>query len=211
MKADFIEREYFELLLDVMREENALAVRVSLATGLRIGDVLALKPSNIGADGAISTICAKTGKPFNGKIPEKLAHRLLTGASEKWLFPSPQNREAHRTRQAVWSDIKKSARKCGISANITPHSARKVYAVETFHKKGLNDVQERLGHDRVETSLIYAFADIVTGKTEHRSIAERLPHEKAEAFASAFLAELGGSEQLFASIKRAIKKAEVQI
>ena len=208
IKADFIEREHFSLLLELMRPDNALALRVALVTGLRIGDVLALTPECLGSDNIVRTICAKTDKPFEGRVPSHIAIELWQNANDFWLFPSPTDRERHKTRQAVWADLKKAVKKCGVRLNVTPHSARKIYAVETFHRKGLDAVQERLGHDRIETSMLYAFADFVTNGVEHRSTdAERLPDEKAATFVAAFVDELGGREQVFAAAVRAMKKA----
>ena len=145
-----------------MYQGNADAVRVSLITGLRIGDVLALTRDQIGADGTVQTVCKKTKKPFTGTIPKKLAARLRHGASAAgWVFPSPVPRchDKHRTRQAVWRDVKRAAKICAVPRNVSPHSARKIYAVEKFKKEGLEEAQNSLQHDRLTTTLIYAFSD----------------------------------------------------
>ena len=145
-----------------MVAENANAVRVSLITGLRIGDVLALKQENVDQSGAVHTVCAKTGKAFDGAIPSGFAQELKRRAgSSVWLFPSPSPRRSGkpRTRQAVWRDIKRAAKICAVPRNVTPHTARKVYAVDEFKKKGLEAAQASLQHDRLGTTLIYAFSD----------------------------------------------------
>ena len=170
VKSEYINPEQFKLILDLMQPENAAAVRVCLITGLRIGDVLALKRENVGADGTIHTICKKTGKPFVGEIPVKLARALLlnAGGEAGWLFPSPSPRRWNepRTRQAVWSDIKRAAKICAVPRNVTPHSARKIYAVGKFHKDGLEAAQISLQHDRLATTLIYAFSDQLAAESK---------------------------------------------
>lgn len=147
-----------------MQTDNANAVRVCLVTGLRIGDVLALRRANLGADGKIRTTCAKTGKTYEGEIAAGLAREILRRAgSSDFVFPSPKQgcEGKHRTRQAVWRDIKQAAKRCATPRNVTPHSARKIYAVDKFRKEGLPAAQEALQHDRLEVTLLYAFSDIL--------------------------------------------------
>lgn len=164
MKSDYIKPEQMEFMLRLMARDNANAIRISIHTGLRIGDVLRLKRSDVGADGTITTVCQKTNKNFVGKIPMQLLRVIMNcNADSEWLFPSPDSRRRGkpRTRQAVWHDIKKAAKTCAVNRNVTPHSARKVYAVDKFRQSGLEEAQRALQHDNLETTLIYAFADIL--------------------------------------------------
>ena len=66
-----------------------------------------------------------------------------------------------RTRSAVWKDIKKAAKVLKLGGNIGCHSARKTYAVELFHNEGLPEVQKELQHDRADTTMLYAFSDML--------------------------------------------------
>lgn len=169
VKSEYINPEQFKFILDLMQKDNANAVRVCLITGLRIGDVLALKRENLSSDGTIYTICDKTDKPFVGEIPIKLAREILWRAGEsEFLFPSPspRSRGKPRTRQAVWRDIKRAAKICAVPRNVTPHSARKIYAVDKFHKEGLQAAQISLQHDRLETTLLYAYSDQIAAESK---------------------------------------------
>ena len=47
MRAEWAPKETLELLLTAMMPANRLAIRASMATGLRIGDVLAFKTSEV--------------------------------------------------------------------------------------------------------------------------------------------------------------------
>lgn len=174
VKSDFIDPDKFKFILDLMRPDNANAVRVCLYTGLRINDVLTLKKTDLSQDGTVRTVCSKTKKPFEGKIPVKLAADILhrSAKSSAWLFPSPKSSRLHRTRQTVWANVKRAARICAVPRNVTPHSARKIYAVEKFRKFGLEEAQEALQHDRESTTLIYAFSDILSKKLEEAKMAE---------------------------------------
>lgn len=207
MRSDYVEKEALFLLFGAMTRENALAVRVSLLTGLRIGDVLALKPCNLADDGTITTVCQKTRKPFYGKIDEKTRKELKRNANDKWLFPSPRDGNSHRTRQAVWRNIKNAVVRCGVRRNVTPHTARKVYAVETFRKKGLNAVQEDLQHDRVTTSTLYAFADLITAEAKRNESESNA--NAAAAFCRGLILALGGEAAVFAAASRALKESEI--
>lgn len=172
MKSDYINADGFKIMLDLMERDNANAVRVSLSTGLRIGDVLALRRENVAPGGELHTICDKTGKPFSGKISKALASEILQRAGERseWVFPSPSPRRVGkpRTRQAVWRDLKKAAKLCATPRNISPHTARKIYAVDQFRKNGLEATKEALQHDRTNTTLIYAFSDVLTNESAAR-------------------------------------------
>jgi integrase len=203
MRADFIEREFLRLILDVMQRDNALAVRVSLETGLRIGDVLALTEDKLSPGGALETVCQKTGKPFSGQVSERTAADLRANACGGWLFPSPRNVSKHKSRQAVWKDIKNAARKCGVKVNVTPHTARKVHGVETFRKKGLNEVQRELQHDRIQTSLLYAFADALTGE-RHQKPPQAADSHAAEEFLAELIKNLGGACAVYDAIMAAL-------
>lgn len=145
-----------------MQYENALALRLSLETGLRIGDCLSLTPKQLQGQ-TISYTAQKTGKKGKKKITADLAKRLQKISSKKFIFEG-RNGNKPRTRQAVWKDVKKASAIAKIEGNFSPHSARKTYAVEEFHAKGFNEVQKELQHDRAETTMLYAYSDILFRK-----------------------------------------------
>ncbi len=148
-----------------MNYENALAIRLSLETGMRIGDAVALPKSAL--NGRVLTFKAqKTGKIGKALLSADLARRLSTIATDRWLFAGRDARK-HRTRQAVYKDLRNVAKEYGLVEHVSPHSARKTHAVGIYRSDGLKACQERLQHDREATTLIYALADKIT--------AERLP------------------------------------
>jgi integrase len=74
----------------------------------------------------------------------------------------------------VWARIKKSAERSGInSEGISPHSMRKVFAVELYREKGFKAVQEALQHSNAATTEIYSFADWETGKGGEEPLLKR--------------------------------------
>ena len=58
--------------------------------------------------------------------------------------------------------MKKAADVMGVELNAAPHSARKTYAVEVFQDRGLDAAQKELQHDRLSTTMLYAFSDILS-------------------------------------------------
>lgn len=162
MKTDYIKPSAYNKIYHLMQYENALALRLSLETGLRIGDVLGLKPDDL--EGCtIRYTAQKTGKSGKKIISADLAKRLRRISDKHYVFPG-RSGDKPRTRQAVWADVKKACKKLDFKENVACHSARKTYAVELFHKEGLPKVQRELQHDRGDTTMIYAFADVLNGK-----------------------------------------------
>jgi integrase len=164
MKTDYIKPSIYKKIYQVMEYENALALRVSLETGLRIGDVLSLTPANL-VGNTIKYTAQKTGKPGKKVISSELSKRLRQISSKKFIFPGRFG-DKPRTRQTVWKDVKKATKHLKITDNVGCHSARKTYAVDLFHEKGLPEVQKELQHDRMDTTMIYAFSDMLSHKKD---------------------------------------------
>lgn len=162
MRSEFITKEVLELLLRRMCQDNALAVRLSLATGLRIGDCLKTRVSDL-QDGELFYIAEKTGKPGVVKIGAELEKELrLNSRGSFFCFPGRDGSKP-RTRQAVYTDLKKCAKEMKIDENVTPHTARKVFAVEELKNKTFAEVQEELQHSDPSITMLYACADKLTG------------------------------------------------
>lgn len=147
-------------ILAALMPANRLAIITSIYTGLRIGDVLALKSSDLLKD-RFTIKEQKTGKSRRIRLPNKLKSDLFAQAGRYYVFEHRTNPKKHRTRQAVNKDIKRACELFRVGKlNITPHSARKIYAVEEYHKTGsLKHVQDLLNHSDESVTMIYALAD----------------------------------------------------
>ena len=161
MKTDYLNPQIYNRLYSVMTYENVLALRISLETGLRIDDVLSLRGDQLNGR-TIKGVAEKTGKPFKKVISADLAKRLRQIGRSGYIFPHRTKKGEHRTRQAVWANMKKAADVMGVELNAAPHSARKTYAVEVFQDRGLDAAQKELQHDRLSTTMLYAFSDILS-------------------------------------------------
>lgn len=156
-KTEYLLQREVDLILAALTPENRLVMRTALTTGLRVGDVLALKPEQLKPHFWVTE--QKTGKKRQVGLPEPLLSDLKKNADKWWVFPG-RNPRKHRTRQAVWKDVKRAARAFRLPQNVGPHSARKVYAVELMQKYGdIDRVKRALNHSSETVTLIYAMAD----------------------------------------------------
>lgn len=157
MKTEYLLNREVEQVLHLLTPENRLVLRVCLHTGLRVGDVLQLRPAQLKPHFWVTE--QKTGKKRQVGLPAPLLSDLRDCAGEHWVFPGVDPAR-HRTRQAVWKDVKRAARAMRLPQNIGPHSARKVYAVELRRKYGSIDrVRRALNHNSETVTMVYAMAD----------------------------------------------------
>ena len=170
MTTEYLLHREVDEVLAMLMPGNALVMRVSLHTGLRVGDVLSLNTDQLAPRFWVTE--SKTGKRRQIGLPEPLLSDLKKCAGDIWVFPGKDPRN-HRTRQAVWKDVKRAAKALRLPQNVGPHSARKVYAVELLAKYGeIKRVQRALNHGSESVTLIYALADKqLESKTRRRRAA----------------------------------------
>lgn len=159
MRSSYLIEHQLELVLASLTPGNRLVCRVMLDTGLRISDVVELPREAVSTSFTVTE--KKTGKRRRVRLRQELVDEILAASEgSPWAFPSPRRPETHRTRQAVWKDIKRAQRAFRLPVNAAPHSMRKVYAVELMHKYGdIQKVQRALNHDHYDTTILYAMAD----------------------------------------------------
>lgn len=165
MRSEFLSETTVKSLFEASKEGAWLPFAVSLATGLRIGDVLALRRVNV-HDDYIEYQAAKTGKIGRASVPSQLACELRRNAGGgKWCFPG-RKEGRHLTRQAAWYRLKVAAKRCGINGEgVSPHACRKTFAVNTLRETGsIAAVQEKLQHEYVSDTCLYAFSDRLSEK-----------------------------------------------
>ena len=160
MTTDYLPIEDFRRLFPYLTYDNYLAIRVSLETGLRIGDVVALRTADLQGD-VLKYTASKTGKQGKAKITKDLADKLKRYAGTEYIFAS-SSKLGHRTRQAVWKNIKQAAHACGITVNVAPHSARKTFAVGVAKRQGFAAAQRALQHDSAAVTGLYVYSGLLT-------------------------------------------------
>lgn len=175
-RSEWVNDDVMYLILAAMMPANRLAIEVSLATGLRISDVLSLKTDKVRQTARPYVRDSKTGKLHRIYLPVELRHRMLAQAGTIWVWEGRIDPTKHRTRGAVYKDMMqavqviKRAGHVDKGAHISPHSARKIAAVDVYHSKGLRAAQELLVHDEEHpaTTLLYALSDEMPPSSKRR-------------------------------------------
>ena len=164
--------EQMEHVLAALTPANALVMRTILHTGMRLSDVLSLRTDQLKPSGWYTE--SKTGKRRRYGLPQALLEEIKAQAGPEWAFPGVGSKGGHRTRQAVWKDVKRASRAFRLPQNIGPHSARKMYAVSLMEKYGdIERVRRALNHESETVTAIYAMADLLTQRRLERRQAVR--------------------------------------
>lgn len=155
VRTNAIDKKSWQVLERLLTVENALCVEVMLRSGLRVSDVLSIRTEQL--RGTCFTVEeSKTGKRKTVRLPRALLERLRGIAGDVYVWEHAKDRTRHRTRQAVWADIKRAAKAMRIKLVVAPHSARKSYACELYRRTGdVEAVRQRLSHDRLEVTVLY--------------------------------------------------------
>lgn len=129
------------------------------SSGLRIGELLALKPNDI--DSQRMLVRVNNGKGNRDRLT-LLSESVLFDLREyyrkhrpkDWLFESPDGNKYGTT--SVRKILKRSAKKAGIKKYITPHTLRHSFATHLLEAGvDLRYIQTLLGHKSSKTTEIY--------------------------------------------------------
>jgi len=162
MRSEWVSDDTMSHVLAALTPENRLVMIVALRYGLRITDVLHLQTKQL-RQGRFTIAEQKTGKRRRIAITGKLQRQLLAQAGTLYVFAGRCSEDKPRTRQAVYKDVVRAAHAFRVADNLTPHSARKIYAAHLYHECGgdVTKVQERLNHSDPAVTLVYALADVL--------------------------------------------------
>lgn len=157
MTTEYLLGQQVEHVLAALTPQNRLIMRVVLHTGLRISDVLELRTEQL--QPSMWVVEKKTGKRRRAGLPEPMLSEVKAQAGEVWAFPG-RDGQGHKTRQAVWHDVKRAGKAFRLPQNVAPHSFRKVYAVDLMARYGdIERVRRNLNHSSKSVTMIYAMAD----------------------------------------------------
>lgn len=168
MRSEPTDKETIKVIDRLLLEPNRLALKLSYSTGLRISDVLSIEQKNFNQNMTVKE--SKTGKRKRIRIPNELykeleKYRFCSAGGKKFLFPHRLDDTKHRSRQAVWKDIKRAGKAIRCRENITPHSLRKMYAVSLLEKGySISEIQEKLNHSNSACTMYYVFSELLGKK-----------------------------------------------
>ncbi len=140
-------------------------IELLYATGLRVSELVNLKINDINLENRFIISMGKGKKQRMVPFGEK-AYSYLTGYLED-VRPVMLKGKRHwfvfvnrfgdcMSRIGFFKNVKKIARKAGISKNISPHTLRHSFATHLLDNNAdLRIVQELLGHSNISTTQIY--------------------------------------------------------
>lgn len=141
---------------------DSLACAIMADTGLRVSDVLNLQRDKLAETMTVKEI--KTGKIRTVHLTTATLREAQTYIK---THNSPYVINCHRS--TLWRSIVHAADAFGWK-HISPHSFRKLFAVEFCAKHGLKATQQELQHKHLSTTLAYV--------TDAESISEIIPGGK---------------------------------
>jgi integrase/recombinase XerD len=166
----FLTVEEVEILLNQPDERNVRGIRdkamleLIYAAGLRVTELLTLKPEDLNLDDRFLLCMGKGGKqriiPI-GESASKAVRNYLGKARPKLLkkpceFLFLTSRGKAFTRQGFWKLLRAYARKAGLEPKISPHILRHSFATHLLERGAdLRSVQLMLGHSQITTTQIY--------------------------------------------------------
>lgn len=165
IKSDYVNKDVISHILAALTAANRLVLLVSLCSGLRVSDVLNLRTAELAERMTITE--KKTRKRLKVRLDPALLAALRRQAGAVWVFEHRLDVNKHRTRQAVWKDLQRAAKAFRIppAVRITPHSARKIYAVRQYKRTcSLDRVRRLLNHNDKCVTQLYALADVLSAR-----------------------------------------------
>ncbi|HTV02465.1 MAG TPA: site-specific tyrosine recombinase XerD [Luteitalea sp.] len=141
-------------------------IDVLYATGLRVSELVNLKPSDLNLEVGFLTCIGKGDKqrivPVGDQAIASLKTwmlegrgTLLRGQSSPWLFPSGRGTAA-LTRVGFWKLLKQYALRADVTTDVSPHVLRHSFATHLLDRGAdLRAIQMMLGHAALSTTQIY--------------------------------------------------------
>ncbi len=136
------------------------------ATGMRISELLSLKPSNLNLEDNVIRVEGKGSKerviPINDTSKYYLTlylndyRKLLIKPSKNYDELFLNNRGTPITRQGLFKLLKALCKSVGIEKEVSPHILRHSFATHLLNNGAdLRVIQELLGHSSISTTQIY--------------------------------------------------------
>jgi integrase/recombinase XerD len=140
----------------------AMAIRLMVSTGIRVGELCKLRPEDISPDGSSFRIHGKGSRDRVAYIADvNLQHELQrfvrSRREQDATGPLFVNRYGSQMRpQSIRSSLRRYAAEVGLARRITPHMLRHTAATLLIETGvDIRFVQRLLGHSSIATTEIY--------------------------------------------------------
>jgi integrase/recombinase XerD len=181
---DFLSRDEVERLLAAPDSSRSLYWRdraileFLYATGVRVSELVDLPLSSLDLDEGFALVFGKgskerlvpVGAPAVRAVERYLREvrpALDSGAGRGRVFLNARGRPLRR--ESVWSLVRESARRAGLTKTVSPHTLRHTFATHLVEGGAdLAAVQELLGHSDISTTQIYTHLDRAYLRDMHR-------------------------------------------
>ena len=151
-------------------QRNHLLLKIFLDAGLRLSEATGLKWKNISLmTGQLKVVEGKGAKDRILWLAEENLE-LLKSWKQRQALEAKENLNYVFTAMSkgtlgnkldnryVQDMVKRYAKKAGISKNVSPHTCRHTFATDMLRKtKNIRMVQRALGHNQLNTTMIYTY------------------------------------------------------
>jgi integrase/recombinase XerD len=155
-----IQEEVTRLFAAIANPKHQLMIKLLYATGMRVNELCHLKVKDFQFEqnyGWVRQGKGKKDRPFI--VPQKLKEELLLYIhrdqlqGDGWLFPGHKNHYSPASVQAI---LHTSATVSKLTKKVHPHMLRHSFATHLIQNGySVMDVQPLLGHQKLETTLVY--------------------------------------------------------
>jgi integrase/recombinase XerD len=180
----FLTPAQVEALLEAPDTSGPLGVRdrtileVLYATGLRVSELISLRPSDVDLQIGLVTCFGKGRKerivPL-GRVARNWLERYLGEARDRLSRGRPvpvlfvSNRGGRLSRMGLWGIVRRHAVTAGVEGVLTPHVLRHSFATHLLERGAdLRALQAMLGHADISTTQIYTHVDREYLRQVHR-------------------------------------------
>jgi len=152
--------EVFHILSPVSNIKHKAILMLIYSAGLRVSEVVKLKPEDIDAERKLIHIRGGKGRKDRYTMLSDVALKMLgiymqANVPESWLF-SGQKADAHITTRTVQKIFDDAVKKAGIIKEVSVHSLRHSFATHLLESGvDLRYIQELLGHKSSKTTEVY--------------------------------------------------------
>ena len=178
--------EVAQILSSVANLRHKALLMLVYSAGLRVSEVVGLKPTDIDAERKLIHVRDAKGRKDRYTLLSAVAMDTLnlymkSHQPREWLFPS-RKANSHITTRTVQKVFEQARKKAGIKKDVTVHSLRHSFATHLLESGvDIRYIQELLGHKSSKTTEIYTHVsnrDLSKIRNPLDSILSKEPREK---------------------------------